>query len=86
LTASLVLSGSLSSTGRVLAQARSAAETQANTDIARKLQNPLAGLISLPLQSNTSFGSDPRTGTHEVLDIQPVVPFHLGGKLEYERR
>jgi hypothetical protein len=52
-------------------------KSESNTDIAKKLQNPVADLISVPFQSNTNFGFGPENGTQEVLNIQPVVPFHL---------
>jgi len=47
------------------------------TALAKKLQNPIADLISVPFQSNTNFNYGPRRGTQEILNIQPVVPFHL---------
>jgi len=50
-----------------------AAET--SEDLARLSQNPIANLISLPLQNNTNFDSP---GTTNVLNIQPVVPISLG--------
>jgi hypothetical protein len=53
------------------------AAAESNTEIAKKLQNPVADLISVPLQSNTNFGFGPENGTQEVLNIQPVIPFHL---------
>lgn len=52
-------------------------QTESNTDLAKKLQNPVADLISVPFQSNTNFGVGPLDDTQEVLNIQPVIPFHL---------
>jgi hypothetical protein len=52
-------------------------QSESNTDLAKKLQNPVADLISVPFQSNTNFGFGPLNDTQEVLNIQPVVPFHL---------
>jgi hypothetical protein len=52
-------------------------QQESNTDLAKKLQNPVADLISVPFQSNTNFGIGPLNGTQEVLNIEPVVPFHL---------
>lgn len=43
-----------------------------------KLQNPIADLISLPFQNNTSFGIDPGNRTQNVLNIQPVYPINAG--------
>lgn len=47
-------------------------------DINVKLQNPVADLISLPFQNNTSFGIGPENRTQNVLNIQPVYPFAVG--------
>ena len=78
MTVVLGLSAPFCWTGNALAQqASSSAQSESNTDIAKKLQNPVADLISVPFQSNTSFGFGPEKGTQEVLNIQPVVPFHL---------
>lgn len=52
----------------------------ANADLAKEAQNPVANLISLPLQNNTNFNIGPYDRTSNVLNIQPVVPFY-GGRL-----
>ena len=49
-------------------------------DLAKKAQNPIGNMISLPLQNNTSFNIGPYDRTHNVLNIQPVAPF-FDGKL-----
>ncbi len=41
-------------------------------------QNPVANLISVPLQNNTNFGYGPYNRDQDVLNIQPVIPTHLG--------
>jgi len=51
-----------------------------NEDLAKEAQNPVADLISLPLQNNTSFNIGPYDRRANVLNIQPVVPFY-GGRL-----
>jgi len=48
-------------------------------DLAKQSQNPIANLISLPIQNNTYFGVGPDDRTANVLNIQPVVPIKLGG-------
>lgn len=48
------------------------------TTLAKKLQNPIGDLISFPFQSLTNYGYGPNHGTQEVLNIQPVIPFHIG--------
>jgi len=40
-------------------------------------QNPMADLISVPIQNNMNFGYGPLDKTQNVTNIQPVVPFHL---------
>jgi len=78
MTVVLGLSAPFCWTGKAFAQqATNSAQSESNTDIAKKLQNPVADLISVPFQSNTNFGFGPQNGTQEVLNIQPVVPFHL---------
>ena len=61
------------------AHAQEAAATDADqaAELAKKLQNPVAALISVPFQSNTNFNSGPFNRTQEILNIQPVVPMHL---------
>ena len=51
-------------------------------DLAKKAQNPIADLISLPLQNNLNFGygakdAPERSSTQYVLNIQPVVPIKV---------
>ncbi len=40
-------------------------------------QNPVASLISVPLQNNANFGIEPGGRTQDVLNIQPVIPLGL---------
>lgn len=48
-----------------------------DSDLAKKLQNPIGDLISVPFQNNLNFNVGPHKGTQNVLNIQPVIPFHL---------
>jgi hypothetical protein len=54
-----------------------AAETDAAAELAKKLQNPVAALISVPFQNNFDFGYGSRDAMRYTLNIQPVVPFSL---------
>ena len=47
-------------------------------DLAAAAQNPVAAMLSLPLQNNTFFRTGPDNDTANVLNIQPVIPFSLG--------
>jgi len=48
------------------------------SDLAKKTQNPISDLISLPVQTNINFGYGPEDNTQLVINIQPVIPFKLG--------
>src|SRR5262249_37854026 len=46
--------------------------------LAKDAQNPIADLISVPFQNNTNFNVGPFHRAQNILNIQPVVPLHLG--------
>lgn len=50
---------------------------QDDAKIAQQLSNPVANLISIPLQSNWDFGIGPKDATRYTLNIQPVIPFSI---------
>lgn len=45
--------------------------------LAKKLSNPVASLISVPLQFNYDEGYGPKDAAKYVLNIQPVIPFSI---------
>ena len=50
-------------------------QEQSTDDLAKQAQNPIANLISLPLQNNTNFNIGPNDDEiQNVLNIQPVIP------------
>ncbi len=55
--------------------ARSAA--QSADELAKQTQNPIANLISVPLQASWDFGLGDRDATATLLNIQPVMPFGI---------
>ncbi len=50
-------------------------------ELAKKLANPVASLISLPFQNNTDYGIGPYNGSRNTLNIQPVIPLSLTSSL-----
>ena len=47
-------------------------------ELSQQAANPIANLISLPLQNNANFGYGSFERTTNILNIQPVVPFANG--------
>jgi hypothetical protein len=45
--------------------------------LAKAAQNPIADLISFPLQNNTAFGIGPYARAQNELLIEPVIPLHI---------
>jgi hypothetical protein len=54
--------------------------------LAKATQNPLAAMYSLPFQNNTTYGNEPYNRAQNVLNIQPVLPFSLGDKVNLVNR
>ena len=50
---------------------------QSEEELAKKTQNPVADLISVPFQSNFNFNTGPREKMTYVLNVQPVIPINL---------
>jgi hypothetical protein len=50
-------------------------------DVAKKLSNPVASLISMPFQNNMDVGIGDYNGSRNTLNIQPVIPVGLSPKL-----
>ena len=53
-------------------------EKEATEALQKATQNPVANLISVPLQNNSNFGIGPFSRTQNVLNIQPVIPIRVG--------
>jgi hypothetical protein len=50
---------------------------ESNSDLAKKTQNPVADLISVPFQNNFDFNTGPEKRSVWNLNIEPVIPIKL---------
>jgi hypothetical protein len=53
------------------------ADESAAAALQKATQNPVADLVSVPLQNNSNFGVGPLYRTQDILNIQPVIPLRL---------
>ena len=61
----------------MLFAASAAAQEGDATNLAKAAQNPIADMISVPLQYNINFDTGPLGGTQHLVNIQPVYPVKL---------
>ena len=54
--------------------------------LAKESANPIANLISVPIQANINFGSGDYDRTGVVVNLQPVIPFRLSSKVNVINR
>src|SRR4029453_5343585 len=54
-----------------------AGSAQTADELAKQTQNPVASLISVPLQANWDFGLGDRDAIGTLLNVQPVIPFGI---------
>ncbi|TDH58082.1 hypothetical protein E2C06_34480 [Dankookia rubra] len=60
-----------------IASDRAAAQESNSGDLAAKLANPIAALISVPFQSNLDYGGGTGQAFRYTMHFQPVVPLTL---------
>lgn len=61
----------------MLFAASAAAQEGDATNLAKAAQNPIADMISVPIQYNINFDTGPLGGTQHLVNIQPVYPVKL---------
>lgn len=67
----------------LLASGLRAAEKGSNAELAEKLQNPVADLVSVQFQNNLDFGVGEHRGTLYLMNFQPVIPIHVTPSWNY---
>lgn len=50
-------------------------------ELAKKLSNPIASLISVPFQNNSDYGIGDLKGSRNTMNVQPVIPIRLSKTL-----
>ncbi|MDP9812390.1 hypothetical protein J2W42_005260 [Rhizobium tibeticum] len=61
----------------LLTSVTASAHGQSSEELAKKLSNPIASLISVPFQFNYDHGYGPEDGDKTTLNIQPVIPISI---------
>jgi hypothetical protein len=70
---------SIASPEKPAAQDATPASDADNAELLRKeAQNPIASLVSVPIQENWNFSVGPSDRTQNILNVQPVIPVSLG--------
>ena len=64
-------------TTALFAQEAATDEKAQEAELAKKLQNPVASLISVPIQNNWDFGIGSANAMRYTANIQPVIPVSL---------
>lgn len=61
----------------VLVSCATPARSEDAQELAKKLNNPISDLVSVPLQFNWEFGHGPADDMWQITNLQPVVPFAI---------
>jgi len=61
-------------------------QDNADVELAKKLANPIASLVSVPIQFNYDSGYGPANGDKAFVNVQPVIPLDLSPDLSLVTR
>jgi hypothetical protein len=64
-----------------IAYAQEKPTSESPQEIANKLSNPVANMISVPFQNNVDYGIGRYNGSKYTLNFQPVIPIKLNSKI-----
>ena len=67
--------------GTTVATDKTPAATASSDQLRKESLNPIANLINVPFQENPNFGIGAANRVQNVLNIQPVIPFSMGKKV-----
>ena len=73
----ILLPGLLSAQDAAKPKEGPAAASNEAAELAKKLANPIADLISVPFQNNTFYGMGAYHGTQNIMNFQPVIPVKM---------
>jgi len=77
LAAALASGLAFTTTSALFAQDAATDDKAAAAELAKKLSNPVASLISVPIQNNWDFGIGSANAMRYTANIQPVIPITL---------
>jgi hypothetical protein len=63
--------------GKPKAEEPEANSARSTESLQKATQNPIASLISVPIQNNNNFGISPGNRNQDVMNIQPVIPIGI---------
>ena len=75
--AAVLACGLAFTTTALFAQNKAADDQAADAELAKKLSNPVASLISVPIQNNWDFGYGTANAMRYTVNVQPVIPFSV---------
>jgi hypothetical protein len=64
----------------LMAQSTVSFADESQAELAKKLSNPVADLVSVPVQFNHDDGLGPRNAGRNITNIQPVIPIDLNAE------